>query len=94
SRALLAVPAHMGFGVFMGYFYSRARLRKYRRNKRGVKVNLWLGFLSATLLHGFYDLCAMKGTTMATLVFIAFVVVMYQIVYRMVRNEAATDVPV
>ena len=94
SRALLAVPAHMGFGVFMGYFYSRARLRKYRRNKRGVKVNLWLSFLSATLLHGFYDLCAMKGTTMATLVFIVFVVAMYQIVYRMVRNEAATDVPV
>lgn len=25
-RALLAIPAHMGFAVFMGYFYSRAKL--------------------------------------------------------------------
>ena len=93
-RALLAVPAHMGFGVFMGYFYSRARLRKYRRNQRGVRVNRILAFLTATLLHGFYDFCAMKGTTAATLIFIAFVVAMYQIVYRMVRNEAETDMPV
>ena len=25
-RALLAIPAHMGFAVFMGYFYARAKL--------------------------------------------------------------------
>lgn len=93
-RALLAVPAHMGFGVFMGYFYSRARLRKYRRTRRGVWVNGTLGYLTATLLHGFYDLCAMKGTTGATILFVAFVVAMYQIVYRMIRREAETDIPV
>ena len=93
-RALLAVPAHMGFGVFMGYFYSRARLRKNRRIKRGVWVNGALGYLTALMLHGFYDLCAMKGTTMATLLFTAFVIGMYQIVYRMIGKEAESDVPV
>lgn len=93
-RALLAVPAHMGFGVFMGYFYSRARLRKHRRKKRGVWVNLSLGYLSAMFLHGFYDACALKGTPLATALFVLFVVVMYQWVYRLVTREAETDVPV
>ena len=93
-RALLAVPAHMGFGVFMGYFYSRARLRKHRRKKRGVWVNMTLGYLSALFLHGFYDACALKGTPTATALFVIFVVGMYQIVYRMIRREAATDMPV
>lgn len=93
-RAILAVPGHMGFGVFMGYFYSRARLRKHRRRKRGVRVNLTLGYLSAVFLHGFYDACALKGTTMATALFVAFVVGMYQIVYHLIRREAETDVPV
>ncbi len=93
-RALLAVPGHMGFGVFMGYFYSRARLRKHRRKKRGVWLNLTLGYLSALFLHGFYDACALKGTPTATALFIAFVVGMYQIVYYMIRSEAEGDVPV
>lgn len=93
-RALLAVPAHMGFGVFMGYFYSRARLRKHRRRKRGVWFNVGMGYLSALVLHGFYDVCALKGTPLATAIFIVFVAGMYQIVYRLIAREAETDVPV
>ena len=30
ARALLAIPAHMGFAVFMGYFYGRAKMRSER----------------------------------------------------------------
>lgn len=93
-RALLAVPAHMGFGVFMGYFYSRARLRKHRRKKRGVWVNMSLGYLSAMFLHGFYDACALKGTPLATAMFVVFVAAMYKIVYHMVTREAESDMPV
>ena len=93
-RALLAVPGHMGFGVFMGYFYSRARLRKHRRRKHGIWLNMTLGYLSALFLHGFYDACALKGTPVATALFVAFVVGMYQIVYHLIGREAESDVPV
>jgi len=93
-RALLAVPAHMGFAVFMGAFYGRARQCETWGDDVGKKVNLWVGYLLAVFLHGFYDSCAMIGSRLSTLLFVAFVIAMYVIVIRMIRREARTDHPV
>ena len=107
-RALLAVPGHMGFAVFMGVFYGRAKLRFDLGDKPGCKaklcedcgqpvrkrLNLWRGYLTAVILHGFYDSCAMLGNTAAMLTFLVFVIIMYIRVYRLLRRESATDSPV
>ncbi len=45
-------------------------------------------------LHGFYDTCAMTGTTASTAVFLVFVAAMYIIVFRLIKREARTDRPV
>ena len=93
-RALLAVPAHMGFAVFMGAFYGRAKQCNTWMDDIGAKINLWVGYLAAVLLHGFYDACAMIGTSLSAGLFVVFVVVMYLVVIRMIRREAGTDRPV
>ena len=94
ARALLAIPAHMGFAVFMGYFYARAKRCADEGNARGRRRNLWAAFLSAVLLHGFYDACALLGTLLSALLFVAFVIAMYIIVIRMVKRESKNDQPV
>lgn len=93
-RAILAVPGHMGFAVFMGIFYGRARQCRSRSNGFGCKVNLILGYLFPVFLHGVYDSCCMLGTNRSTLVFVVFVLAMYLIVYRLIRHESRTDGPV
>ncbi len=93
-RAVLAIPGHMGFAVFMGLFYGRAKLCADTGNNVGKALNLWAAYLSAVLLHGFYDACAMIGDVMSTVLFIAFVVVMYIVVIRLVKKESLTDRPV
>ncbi len=93
-RALLAIPAHMGFAVFMGIFYSRAKLCTDVGNPARKRLNLWASFLIAVLLHGFYDACVLLGTVLSTLLFIVFVVVMYIVVIRLVKKESRTDRPV
>lgn len=93
-RALLAIPAHMGFAVFMGYFYARAKLCADEGNKRWRRLNLWAGYLIAVLLHGFYDACALMGTVLSTLLFVAFVIVMYILVIRLIKKESNRDQPV
>lgn len=93
-RAVLAIPGHMGFAVFMGAFYSRAKLRDYWGDRMGSVLNQILGYALAVFLHGFYDTCAMTGTTKATVVFVAFVIVMYVVVFRVIRRESDTDTPV
>lgn len=93
-RALLAIPGHMGFAVFMGAFYGRAKLYSDRGLRPAGIASLWAGYLTAVLLHGFYDACAMIGTFRSTALFVLFVLVMYVVVFRKVRRESAADMPV
>lgn len=93
-RALLAIPGHLGFSVFMGVFYGRAKLCEARGDRVGRTLNLLLGYLSAVFLHGFYDSCAMIGTPAANVVFFIFVAVMYFIVYRMIKKASSGDRPI
>ncbi len=92
-RALLAIPGHMSFAVFMGLFYGRAKLYEEKGNHKRKVVNLWAGYLMAVLLHGFYDSCVMIGTAFSTMLFTAFIVIMYIIVIRLIKKESASDRP-
>lgn len=93
-RALLAVPGHLGFAVFMGIFYGRAKLCECRGDSFGKKINMALGYVFAVFLHGFYDSCCMIGTKEATAVFVIFVIAMYFIVFHMVKKASRKDRPV
>lgn len=93
-RAILAVPGHMGFAVFMGIFYGRAKRCADWGNRFGYKWNLVLSYLFPVVLHGVYDSCCMTGTGRSTAVFVIFVLVMYLLVFRMIRHESRTDTPI
>lgn len=93
-RALLAIPAHMGFAVFMGSFYGRAKVKEAEGNIFARNANLLAGYLIAVFLHGFYDTCASFGNVLSTLLYIAFVVIMYILVYRQIRKESLLDRPI
>ena len=93
-RALLAIPGHMGFAVFMGFFYGRAKLCFTFGDRSGCRFDLILGYLAAVFLHGVYDTCCMTGTVRSTLIFVVFVLAMYLAVYYLIRHEAKTDAPV
>ena len=90
-RALLAVPGHMAFAVFMGVFYGRAKGCERDGDDGAAMMSRGIGLVLAIFFHGFYDCCAMLGTGMATIVFLIFVAVMYVWVYRLLQRESATD---
>lgn len=93
-RALLAVPGHMAFAVFMGVYYGRAKLCEGLGDGRGAAWNVAAGYLWAVLLHGFYDACALWNTAGSSLVFLLFVICLFLHVFRMLRRESGRDVPV
>jgi RsiW-degrading membrane proteinase PrsW (M82 family) len=90
-RALLAVPAHMGFAVFMGAFYGSAQVCRSQGRDAAMRRYLFLSYLLPVFLHGLYDACAMLHTTFTILFFYAFVIIMYIIVIRRVKLEAQRD---
>ena len=93
-RAVTAVPGHACFGVFMGTFYGRAKQCQVWGDKSEERANLWLGYIVAVLLHGFYDSCAMINTVASSIIFIAFVVIMYIVVIKKVNKESQNDGPI
>ena len=94
ARAVLSIPAHMGFAVFMGAFYGRARMFVNRENAKAAKVSIRLGLGSAIFLHGFYDACALSGSDFAGMLFLAFVVFLDIVMLRLIKKEADTDQPI
>lgn len=91
ARALLAIPGHMSFAVFMGYFYGRARkMEDMGKHTKSIACQV-AGYLSAVFFHGFYDCCSMIGTPHSTVVFIVFVIIMYIIAFNLIHHEAETD---
>ena len=52
-RAILSVPAHAFFGVFMGYYYGIARMNK--NQKKGYIFYILLSLLIPVFLHGTFD---------------------------------------
>ena len=91
-RALFAIPGHLGFSVFMGIFYGRAKRCEVRGDRAGCRKNLLAAYLSAVFLHGFYDSCAMIDSPASTAVFYGFVIIMYIVVYRLIRDASTHDV--
>ncbi len=93
-RAILAIPGHMGFSVFMGVFYGRAKLKYDMGDRFGSTLNLIFAYVSAVALHGIYDSCCMSGTKQSTALFVLFVIAMYLIVFGLIRHESRSDTPV
>ena len=93
-RALLAIPGHMSFSIFMGVHYGRARLLTNRGDAAGGRRELFRAWRSAMVLHGIYDSCAMTGSGIASVIFLVFVLAMFFSAYRTLRRESATDAPI
>lgn len=94
SRALLAIPGHMSFAVIMGVLYGRGKQLENHGYPAAARRSCRLGYWLAVCLHGFYDACAMIGSTVSMIVFFAFVAVLFFSVFRIVRTESEHDGPI
>ena len=90
-RAVLSVPGHMGFAVVAGALYGRAKDYELRGMEPQKSSSLLWAYLLAVFLHGFYDSCAMLQTSLSSVVFYCFVIVMYIVIIRLIKKESASD---
>ena len=91
SRAVLAVPAHVGFSVVMGIMYSYCKFYRNRGRTQTGRMIGWLGWLFPIGLHGLYDTLATLRGTVPTILYIVFVVAMYVIMFFLIRRESKKD---
>ncbi len=76
-RAFTAVPAHMMFGVAMGYAFSRARFEG---------AAMWPAFVVPALLHGGYDTFALARSLWANAGLVLYLVLLVRFTWvRLLR---------
>lgn len=86
SRALFPVSSHALFGVIMGYYLGKAKMKPLHK-----KMNLALALLLPFLLHGTYNYILKKVTSDWLILLIPFMIFLWIVALRRVKMANNTD---
>lgn len=76
-RAITAIPGHASFGVFMGVFYSAAKLYEVYGDGMASSRCKVLALLVPILLHGLYDYIATLQVFTENYLFMIFIALLF-----------------
>lgn len=99
SRALLAVPGHFFFAVYMGISLGEAKKAQVQRARWPLELTADAGrsmrqaLLVPALLHGFWDFSLSSGSRIFSAVFYVFVLAFFASASMKLRSAAQTDAP-
>ena len=93
-RAVLSIPGHCIFGIYMGYHYGLAKHCEHIGDEEGKSYHLRLSLITPVLLHGLYDFCLSTGYDILIFVFFVYVIVLDVVAYRAIKRMASEDQPV
>lgn len=104
SRAMTSLPAHLCFGIIMGYYYSLAKFERRRR-----LVNSIMTFIAPVVAHGIYDSILFATTALTVyisieseeaaaiiglilmMIFIYFCIKMWKSAHRKIKEHIERD---
>lgn len=90
-RAVLSVPGHAFFGVFMGYYYGIAKKHEIVNEKSKSLKHLFFSILIPVILHGIFDFCLMSGSIKLFIVYLLFVIGLYIYAFMTVKKVASVQ---
>ena len=98
SRALLSVPGHCFFAVYMGIYLGQAKMAERAMQWYYIELPdespgqyLRASLLVPTLLHGVWDFSLSVGGGLMTVLFYLFVLAFFIDAYRKLRFAAGSD---
>ena len=82
-RAFTAVPAHMIFGITMGFFFGLAKFGNKKHNN-----NLVLAVFVPIVLHGFYDFILMLQNNFLLFFFLIYLIGILILSIKMIKKHS------
>lgn len=76
-RAILSVPGHAFFGVFMGYYYGLSKQAEINGNYKLSSKNIRLSLIIPVLIHGMFDYCLFSKNGYLVIIYFIFVITLY-----------------
>lgn len=98
-RAILSVPGHIFYGVFMGYYYGISKLGEINQNEHIRKKNMILSLLIPTILHFTFDFCLSYPNAYILIFYLVFVILLYVKAFKKVNQlskitKSLTPIPI
>jgi len=95
GRAIFAIPGHTTFGVFMGFYMSRAKTAFLDGNTRSLRRYKLLALIIPMFIHGLYDFLLSDQADAAGYgnLFFVYVIVLDIIAWILIKHEFRTDRP-
>jgi len=91
TRALLSVPGHFFFAVYMGVYLGEAKEAERCQMDARRDYFMRCSLLIPMLLHGFWDFCLSFQSWVMTIVFYAFVLLFFLRANWTLTNASRTD---
>ena len=90
-RAVTAVPGHACFGVLMGGWYGLAKRKEVQGWHSASRLARVFAVVCPALVHGLYDYIATNESSVGTVSFIVFVVLMFVVCFYTVKRLSMGD---
>lgn len=90
-RAISAVPGHVCDGILMGSYLSLAKINEIKGNIQLSKKYKKYSLIIPIIVHGIYDFCVFSGNIIFVGIFIVFVIVLFVICYRKVKDVSRNN---
>lgn len=87
-RALVSVPAHAFFGVFMGYYMGIAKYNSIANNQTKFKKNILLSISLPIIFHGIFDFLLLTENEIMLIIFFVFVIILYILAYKQIKKHS------
>lgn len=87
-RAVTSVPAHVFYGISMGYYMGIAKYYEKKFNKFNELKNKMLSFISPIIIHGIFDFLLLTENEIMITIFFIFVFFMYIIAYFQIKKHS------
>ena len=92
-RAVLSIPGHAVFSVYMGYYYGIAKKASVNDKVSVEETNLSKALIVSSFLHGFYDFCLTMESGWFLLIFLVFFILIVIFAFRKVNKLSYEDAP-
>jgi RsiW-degrading membrane proteinase PrsW (M82 family) len=94
TRAIISVPGHAMFGVYMGMYVGFAKYCESQGYKPGVRANLIKAVVIPAAIHGFFDFCLFTQSVIMIVVFFIFEITMLVIAVKKIKLLSKGDTAV
>lgn len=90
-RAIISVPGHAFFAIYMGYYLGLAKMYYAKHDRKNGGIYSICSILVPTLLHGIYDYCIISKNDGLYILLIIFIITLYILSIKTINSSSKFD---